>query len=230
MLVQEGDGRRDAQRPQRAVAGAGIRAGQLVPMSLERSAGEQCLGRPVGLEFGQIPDQGRGVLAGCDDRTAVGHEGHGVDGAAMAREPSQLATRGEVPDVDRRAAAFPRRPPADASNRPSREKAKGRRWSSSPFASRLATSWPEANSQRMIGGSTVSPRGPRSIAARGQESAVGREHGVIVLVGPTGGPADLAAGGRGPRSRRRGLCRDELPAVGRVEEGPKLRELIVPGS
>src|SRR4029077_6207661 len=64
--------------------------------------------------------------------------------------------------------------------------------------------------------------------ARGQEVAVGRECGAIVVVGPPGGLAQLPACGEIPDPSPIGLRRDDLLAIGGGEDGGETQEVAVP--
>src|SRR5262249_41104488 len=154
-------------------------AGEVVPEGLEPFAGDRCLGRSVAPEVGHIPDQGRAIVAGRDDRAAVGRECDGVDGAAMAREPAPLATGGEVPDVDRRAAGLS----SAADDRGEETSIAGERegaaidLSTDRFEARhllAGREFPEDDRriERASSGTSVD-------AECGQESAVWRERGVV---------------------------------------------------
>ena len=61
------------------VGGAGVVAGQRVPMGLERLGIRSFVARHLAPQVGDVPDQGRGILAAGDERVAIGCEGDGID-------------------------------------------------------------------------------------------------------------------------------------------------------
>ena len=129
--MQERDGRWDAQRPGGAVGGAGVIAGQLGPPGLQHFRRDR-LGRlRVVRQVGEIPDQGRGILAGGDDRAAIGRERDGVYRRRGA--PRTDAPRGPWRGPRRGPSAAALDHQADARNRPSGEKARQSRWSPCDF-------------------------------------------------------------------------------------------------